>query len=169
MVVREVVPGIAVRAVVLADCAPLPLAEIGPPEAPALLAAVGGGKARTLGRQGLGRSSFGAVHHVGSSVHLASSSARNSISRHLPRFDHRQRPQQLAHRPGLERAAARRVRRLGVGDLAQMPDPGLVQMLEQGHDEPGFGLRTGLGRVAPPASRTSTNGPISQGQTVPWW
>ena len=56
VVVREVVPGIAVRAVVLAHRAPLPLAEIRAPEAPALLAAVGGGKARTLGRQGLGSS-----------------------------------------------------------------------------------------------------------------
>src|SRR5262245_4266668 len=34
MVVREVTPGVAVRAVVLSDCAPLPFAEVRPPQIP---------------------------------------------------------------------------------------------------------------------------------------
>src|SRR6185369_7743487 len=42
---------------------------------------------------------------------------------------------QLAQRPGLERAAARRVRRGAVGDLRDVPDPRLVEMREQGRDE----------------------------------
>ena len=41
VVVREVVPGLAVRAVVLAHRAPLPLAEVRPPAPPGMLRATG--------------------------------------------------------------------------------------------------------------------------------
>ncbi len=47
VVVRQVVPGVAIRAVVLAHRAPLPFAEVGPPALPAL---IGGLEAATLGR-----------------------------------------------------------------------------------------------------------------------
>src|SRR5438128_7529477 len=40
-------------------------------------------------------------------------------------------PQRLAHRPRLERAAARRVRRVAVGDLRQVAEARVVQMGEQ--------------------------------------
>ncbi len=56
LVVREILPGVAVGAVVLAHGAPLALAEIGPPALPAHLAAPVLGEPRTLG--GRGRSAW---------------------------------------------------------------------------------------------------------------
>src|SRR5688572_5259578 len=44
-------------------------------------------------------------------------------------------PDQLAQRPGLERTAARRVRRLRIGDLADVAEAGLGEVREQRCDE----------------------------------
>src|SRR5262245_40036676 len=56
LVVRQVVPSIAVGAIVFANRAPLPLRYIGSPKSPRLLVAVGGFEAELLGR-------FCAVRH----------------------------------------------------------------------------------------------------------
>src|SRR5437016_10317021 len=44
-------------------------------------------------------------------------------------------PQRLADRPRLERAAAGRVRWLGVGDLGDVPDAGVVEVGEERRQE----------------------------------
>src|SRR5205809_7207194 len=59
--------------------------------------------------------------------------------------------QRLAHRPRLERAAARRVRRVAVGDLRQMPEPRVVEMREQGVEEARARLGARRRRAAPDA------------------
>ena len=44
--------------------------------------------------------------------------------------------QQFAERPCLERCAARLVRRIAIGDLGNMVEPGAVEMREQRRDKP---------------------------------
>src|SRR5690242_1587980 len=44
--------------------------------------------------------------------------------------------QRLANRPGLKRAAARRVRRLGVHDLRDVSQAALLDVAEQGNEQP---------------------------------
>ena len=61
--------------------------------------------------------------------------------------------QRLAHRPRLERAAARRVRRVAVGDLRQMPEPRVVEMREQGVEEARARLGARRRRAAPDAQQ----------------
>ena len=73
--------------------------------------------------------------------------------------------QHFGHAPRLGDAAARRVRRLGVEDLADRPEARLAQMgLEAAERLPRAGRSSGY-----TFSQASTNGPISQPQTVPWW
>src|SRR4051794_34863092 len=58
VIVRQIIPRLTVRAVVLANRAPLPLCQIGSPQSPGLFAAVGSFEAELLG-------GFGAVGHGG--------------------------------------------------------------------------------------------------------
>ena len=82
-----------------------------------------------------------------------------------PSFRVHQAPQHLRHAPRLRDAAARRERRLGVEDLADRADAGR---------RPGAPRSPSRSRRAPARSsgwtlsQASTNGPISQPQTVPW-
>ena len=72
-----------------------------------------------------------------------------------------------AERPRLERAAAGRVRRVAIGDLGDVAEPGRSEMR--------VAAARGSARAPPPGrplartrTHASTNGPISHGQTVPW-
>src|SRR5262245_35082155 len=56
--------------------------------------------------------------------------------------------QRLADGPRLERAAARRVRGVAVGDLGEVPDSGAVQVFQERAEEARPGLPPGLGRAA---------------------
>src|SRR2546430_3587387 len=69
----------------------------------------------------------------------------------MPSGEETRQPQRLAHRPRLERAAARRVRRVAVGDLRQMPEPRVVEMREQGVEEARARLGARRRRAAPDA------------------
>src|SRR5262245_14880282 len=46
-----------------------------------------------------------------------------------------QKAHELAERPGLERTSSRPVRRLAIGDLGEMAEPGVPEMAEQRRDE----------------------------------
>src|SRR5438445_12743810 len=59
--------------------------------------------------------------------------------------------QRLAHRPRLERAAARRVRRVAVGDLREMPEARVVEVGEQRLEEAPARLGARRRRGAPDA------------------
>src|SRR5262249_59116704 len=56
--------------------------------------------------------------------------------------------QRLANRPRLERAAARRERRIAIGDLGHVADAGLVEMAEQRREEPPPRVALRLARAA---------------------
>ena len=76
------------------------------------------------------------------------------------------RPQHFGDAPRLRDAAARRVRALGVEDLAERADAGVVR------GAPRSRRGSGARRPCRPGwtfSHASTNGPTSQPQTVPWW
>ena len=78
-------------------------------------------------------------------------------------------PYQLGKRPGLERATARRVRRLRIGDLGDVTQAGVIEMLQQRRQKPRLCFSYGVVGPAVNSQPGSTNGPISHGQTVPWW
>ena len=150
VLVRKVVPGRAVRAVVLAHRAPLPLGEVGPPALPVLRAL------RVL----LEADAFG--------IERSTAVMRRAFAR-VARTDAVD-PEHLADRPGLERAAARRVRRVAVGDLGDVAEAGLVEMGHQRREERARAASR-IASAPPPRTRThaSTNAPSSQGHAVPWW
>jgi len=67
-------------------------------------------------------------------------SSTPSLRVRFVRQHHAIEPQQFSHRPGLKRAAARCVRRIGVGDFRHVAEAGVAQVLYERREE----ARTGL-------------------------
>ena len=76
--------------------------------------------------------------------------------------------QRFADGPRLERTTARRVRRFGVGNFRNVAEAGFLKMTEERREEFFAGFALSLAVVLPRTrTHASTNGPMSQGQTVP--
>ena len=75
--------------------------------------------------------------------------------------------QQLAERPGLKRAALWLKWRLGIGNFRRWPRPNVWTRVSSGSRNWARASRRAAAVLPRTRTHASTNGPISQGQTVP--
>src|SRR6202012_4014608 len=136
VIVRETLPCSPVRAIVLADRAPLALAQIRPPATPGFAGFSREKPAAFSGIEDASRRRVRVQH-------------RNSLpDLRLIVVQHALDPDQFAERPGLERTATRRVRRIAVRNLGDVAKARGFEVSKQRRHE--ARARLGLGCLALP-------------------